>query len=187
MITRSRRRRLALLLLSALLCGLAGTVFYLARGTPVQRLQPYLGKDLRTLSEKEQIKFDGLIACLAPKARAFIRLPLPRSRDPGAWRAYLSGERFALFRRSWYLWQVPDREGQDRLVLFQGQPLWSIPGSSSARIFVFDAEGRLLTDCEFQTGYRITIDDARWLGDNGHGFPCLFVCSRPSIHGHDVI
>jgi hypothetical protein len=79
-----------------------------------------------------------------------------------------------------------DGQGRTRLVLFQGTPLWCIPGNSSAHIFVFDVEGRLLTKCGFSTGWRITIEDAHWQEDSGHGFPCLLVCSAPSINGADI-
>jgi hypothetical protein len=79
-----------------------------------------------------------------------------------------------------------DGQGRPRLVLFQATPLWCIPGGSSAHIFVFDIEGHLLTKCNFSTGWRITIEDARWQEDSGHGFACLVVYSAPSINGADI-
>jgi hypothetical protein len=185
MSTRFLRRRRLWALLSAC-CVLAGVTFYLCRPSPVQRLQAYLGKDLRALSEDEQIEFDSLIAQLAPEARAFRASTGPLTGNPREWWDCLTAKPVAHVRRSWYLWRVPNGHGQDRLVLFQGEPLWVIPSSSSARIYVFDPEGRLLTKCEFPTGWRITIKDARWLEDSGHGFPCLRVCSAASINGADI-
>ena len=170
-------------------CLLLGTALYLFRPGPVQRLQPYIGKDLRALSEDEQIKVDELIGCLAPEAKQFEppTRTRPRSFDPLAWRDYFNAKPKlndipeGLFFRSWYLWRV-----QERLVLFQGRPLFMIPGSSSARIYIFDTVGRQLTKNEFQTGWRIDIDDARWVADSGHGFPCLLVESSPAILGGGI-
>lgn len=189
--TRFIKPRRALIILSVLAsCVLAGTVYYLSRPSPVQRLQPYLGQDLRALSGDEQIKFDGLIGRLAPGARVYARPNPPKTMDPRDWWDYFSAPprsiNFFGHVESWYLWRVANEHDRARLVLFQGQPLWCIPGSSSARIFVFDVEGKLLTESEFETGYRITIEDARWLEDSAHGFPCLLVCSGASINGRDI-
>jgi hypothetical protein len=165
---------------------LAGMVFYLSRPSPAERLQTYLGQDLRTLSEDEQIIFDGLIARLAPDAQVFSSPVRPQTWNPRDRRDYYNARPRAFFCRSWYIWRVANGQGPDRLVLLQGEPLWEIPSSSSARIFVFDLDGRALTRCDVQTGWRINIEDARWLGDSGHGFPCLLICSSPSINGADI-
>src|SRR5262249_45830615 len=53
------------------ICVFAGALFWLFRPNTVERLQPYLGQDLRALSEDEQIEFDDLIGRLAPEARVF--------------------------------------------------------------------------------------------------------------------
>jgi hypothetical protein len=151
--------------------------FYLFRPSPVQRLQAYLGKDLRAASEDEQIEFDGLIRQLAPDARAFHPSSPSLTLNPRDWWDSLRAKPAAHVRRSWYLWRVPNGQGQDRLVLFQGEPLWVFPSSSSARIYVFDLDGRLITKCEFPTGYRMSIGDAHYLKDSGHGVPCLLVDS----------
>ena len=182
-----RRRALVGLTVSASFL-LLGTSIYLTRPTPVQRLQPYLGQDLRTLAEDDQIKVDGLIGRLAPEARRFTASDRPRNWGQGAWRDYLTAKKATpLFSpRSWYLWQVQNGQRQERLVLFQGKPLFMIPDASSAHVFVFDAEGRRLTESEFLTGWRINIDDACWLVDSGHGFSCLLVRSSASINGLDV-
>jgi hypothetical protein len=76
-----RKRLRAFAVLS---CVLAGTVFWFSRPSPVQRLQPYLGQDLRALSEDEQIAFDGLVGALVPEARVFSRPTRPRTWDPRA-------------------------------------------------------------------------------------------------------
>src|SRR5262249_1292298 len=64
---RVRARRRWLVLTAGGACLLAATVFWLCCPSPVQRLQPYLDKDLRKLSEDEQISFDRLIGHLAPQ------------------------------------------------------------------------------------------------------------------------
>jgi hypothetical protein len=170
-------------------CLLLGTAFYFSRPGPIRRLQTYLDRDLRNLPESEQIEFDGLIGQLAPEARRFTPPDRPRTGDPRAWRNYIAAKPIppVFSPRSWYLWHVTDGRGQERLVLFQGAPLVIIPGASYAHVFVFDADGRRLTDCEFLTGWRIDIDDACWLADSTHGFPCLLVRSRPSTNGDDVV
>jgi hypothetical protein len=172
-------------------CGaslLLGTAFYFSNRSPVQRLQPYLGRDLRTLPDGDQAKFDALVGQLAPEARRFFVPDHPQTWDPGDWQAYLASKPHTPwgFPRSWYLWRVADGQGQQRLVLFQGRPLVMIPDASSAHVFVFDADGHLLTKSHFLTGYRISMDDASWLTDSGHGFPCLLVRSTASINGLDV-
>jgi hypothetical protein len=178
--------------LSALLV-LAGAAYWLCCPRTVQRLQPYLGQDLRGLREDEQVIFDGLIGRLAPEASVFEQPPRPETWNPRDWYDYYYHPRAtrrleaSFFRlQSWYLWRVANGQGQDRLVLFQGAPLTMIPGSSSARIFVFDTDGNQLQKFDFSTGWRITIDDARWLEDSGHGFPCLLVCSSRCINGADI-
>jgi hypothetical protein len=163
-------------------CVLVTVLPELFQPAPVERLRPYFGKDLRTLSEAEQIKVDGLLGRLAPEARMFSRPSRPQTLNPKDWYAYSRAKPSAPHCRSWYIWRVTN----ERLVLFQGVPLWTIPGGSAARTFVFDAKGRPLKHCLFDTGWRINIEDARWLEDSGHGFPCLLVCSRPSINGADV-
>jgi hypothetical protein len=162
--------------------------FQLFHSDPVLQLEPYIGKDLRTLSKSDQIRFDNLISKLIPEARRSVYPLAPQSWNPRAWWNYLTAKP-ELFRwplDSWYLWKVRDQQGTDRLIFFQGMPLWMIPRESEAHIFVMDTNGSLLTKCDFSTGWRISIDDARWLDHVGHGFPCLLVCSSPSINGADI-
>ena len=144
-----RRRGAVVGLIGFASCLLLGTALYHSRPTPVQRLQPYLGRDLRSLSEDEQIRVDELIGCLAPEAKRFTppNSTRPQTYDLRAWYNYLNAKPHALFSRSWYLWRV-----QERLVLLQGQPLWIIPNSSSTCVFAFDTYGRKLSKTEFQTG-----------------------------------
>lgn len=156
------------------------------RPAVVERLQSYLGQDLRALSKDEQIKFDDLIGRLAPDAKVFQRPDPPRTWNPMDWLTHLRAKPSSGLTRSWYLWRVVDGQGRSRLVLFQATPPWYMPGDSSARIFVFDVDGRRLSNCDFSTGWRITIENARWLEDSGHGFPCLVVCSAPDLGGPDL-
>jgi hypothetical protein len=157
----------------------------------VDRLQPFIGKDLRTLSEAEQIKFDNIIGRLIPQARVFDYATMPRALDLSDWRDYLTAKpvakRYPFFdQKSWYLWKVHGGQGETRLILFQGRNSFVIPGGSGARIFVTDTKGNLLTESNFSTGWRIDIHDARWLEDGGHGFPCLVVSSSPCMGGGNM-
>jgi hypothetical protein len=185
-ISKLRRARIALLGVGATF--LIGAVFYHFRPSAVDRLQPFIGKDLRTLSEAEQIKFDNIIGRLIPQARVFHYPKRPSTWSLSDWYDYLTAKPYPspFDVSSWYLWKVIDAQGQTRLIFFQGRPLFMIPGESMARIFVMDIEGNLLTESEFPTGYRIIMHDARWLEETGHGFPCLVVSSSPSLHGADI-
>lgn len=62
-LARHRRVRVVLLAVGVIVLVRAGV--WLFSPTPVQRLQAYIGQDLRELSEDEQIDFDGLIGQLA--------------------------------------------------------------------------------------------------------------------------
>jgi hypothetical protein len=178
------RARIALLGLGVAV--LTSAVFYYFRLKPVDQLQPFIGKDLRTLSEEEQIEFDDIVGKLIPQGRVFDHPRLPRTLNPQDWQDYLSGRRFTFFIRSWYLWKICDAQSNERLILFQGMPCYRIPGASMACVFVMDTNGTPLRESSFSTGWRIDIHDARWLEGSGHGFPCLLVCSSPSINGGDI-
>lgn len=169
-------------------CVLIGIVCWFFSPTLIQQLQPYLGQDLRNLSEGEQLRFDRLIGNLAPDARVFHKPSQAQGLNPRGWWDYYTAKPQPPWfgPESWYLWQVVNDQGQGRLVLFQALPLRMIPGASSARLFVFDRDGHRLKDCEFQTGWRIDIKDARWLEDCGHGFSCVLVNSSASINGCDI-
>lgn len=173
--------RRAWAVLSALVCALTIGLYFLLRPDPVQRLEPYIGRDLRTLSEDEQIDFDLLVGQLAPEARTFDPPAPPRGWDARAWVAHLRARPTASERTSWYCWRVSDGEGDERLVLFQGvEPLSSMNLSApAARVFVLDKAGRKLTDSRLRRCGVLDVEDAGWLQDSGHGFPCLVVRSRP--------
>jgi hypothetical protein len=182
-----RSRRTVVVWSAVTTLALIGTAYWLWCPGAVERLQPCLNQDLRELREDEQVRFDRLITRLAPEAKTFVLPAHPQTWDLKEWFDYFQTRPFPFFQlQSWYLWRVTTGEGRDRLILFQGEPLWSIPGSSSARIFVFDTDGKLLNQCKFSTGWRITIEDARWVEDSDHGFPCVLVDSAPSINGGDI-
>jgi hypothetical protein len=178
--------RVALLVIAAALLFRVGVQLF--RPDPVEQLEPFIGKDLRALEEPEQIRFDNLISKLVPQATRSVYPPKPRSLNPRIWWSYLTAKPKLLpFPiESWYLWKTRDQQGTDRLILFQGMHLWMIPGESMAFVFVMSTNGNLLTECKFSTGWRINIDDAQWLEDVGHSFPCLLVRSSPSINGADI-
>jgi hypothetical protein len=169
---------------------MAGAIYHFTHPDPLQLLEPYMDQDLRNLSEEEQLRFDSLISHLAPEAKTFAYPSPPQSLDLRGWWNFLKARplpgRRLFCPESWYLWQVTNDCEEGRLVLFQGRPLFMIPGNSSARVFVFDGRGNLLSQSDFLTGYRNTIEDAHWLSDCGHGFPCILVDSHNVINGHDV-
>jgi len=73
-----------------------------------------------------------------------------------------------------------------RFVLFRGEPITSIPGTSSAHIFLFDASGRLVAQSEFSTGWRIDIRDAAVLTDRVKGEKLIRINTGPVIGGSDI-
>jgi hypothetical protein len=166
---------------------LTGAVYWLCVPSALQRLHSYIGQDLRTLSEDERIGFDRLLGCFVPEAKAVGDPPRPQTWNPKDWYDHFRPKPFTFWdAESWYLWRVTNEQGHERLVLFQRMHQWVYPSNPSARIFVMDREGKPLSKTEFPTGWRIAIEDARWLEDGGHGFSCLRVCSAPCINGADI-
>lgn len=56
----------------------------------------------------------------------------------------------------WFVWKLENK----RFVIFEGQPIFTIPGGSSAAVHVFDPAARHLTSCTFSTGWRIDLKTA---------------------------
>jgi hypothetical protein len=153
---------------------LAGIVYWLWWLSPVQRLQVYVSQDLRCLSVEEQIYVDRLLGQLVPEARVFMEPSQPSTWNPKDWYDYYHAKPLTSSEpRLWYLWRIANEQGQQRLVLFQGAPLSPIRCGCSARIFVLDLEGKLLSKSEFQVGWEVNLRDAHGLEDSGHGFRCL--------------
>ena len=94
-------------------------------------------------------------------------------------------ERLFGFEANWFVWRVPTGNGE-RLVLFQGERIWSIPGTSNARVYLFDMAGRLAGQSSFSTGWRIDIVDAEIVTDKIEGETLIRVSTAPVINGADI-
>jgi hypothetical protein len=62
--------------------------------------------------------------------------------------------------RPWFVWKLEGKSIKGRFVVFEGQPIFVIPGTSSAAVHVFDSAARHLTSCTFATGWRIDLKTA---------------------------
>jgi hypothetical protein len=171
-------------------CGalmLAGTVYWMCWPSPVQRLQSYVGQDLRNLSEDEQIHFDRLMASLVPDAKTLIEPDRPQTWNPKNWYDYYQTKPSSFWLPECrYLWRVANEQRQERVVLFQGMPLDTSPGGSSAHIFVLDLDGKLLSKSEFLAGWHVHVGHAHGLEDSGHGFKCLRLSCSRVMYGVDI-
>src|SRR5262245_52996507 len=109
------RAKVALLTLAGAV--LVGAAFYDPRPNPVDRLQPFIGKDLRMLSEEERAEFDDIISALLPQANEVIRPKMPRSLNLREWLDYFAAKpvRFRFFS-NWYLWKTVNGQGKIRLI-----------------------------------------------------------------------
>src|SRR5262249_46966575 len=102
-----RRRRVFIALLTLAVFVIAATAIYRYAIDQIRRLQPYIGKDLRLLSEDEQIEFDRLISTLVPEARLAEYPSRPTTWDSKKWWNYLTARPWLGWpRQPWYLWRV---------------------------------------------------------------------------------
>jgi hypothetical protein len=69
-------------------------------------------------------------------------------------------ERQSLSPQPWFVWKL---RSSAAFVVFEGQPIYSIPGTSSAAVHIFDSAARHLTSCTFSTGWRMELKTARLL------------------------
>lgn len=60
----------------------------------------------------------------------------------------------------WFVWKLENRSAKGSFVVFEGQPIFMIPGTSSAVVHVFDLAARHLTSCTFSTGWRTDLKTA---------------------------
>jgi hypothetical protein len=132
-----------------------------------QKLKSYVGKDLRTLPEMERTALDQIIKRLLHSSKS-------------------DSDAFIILRyENWFVWELPTNKGT-RFVIFQGQPIFMIPGTSNANIALLGPSGRLIAQSEFSTGWRIDISDAKLLPNRIRGESVIQVDSHPVINGGDV-
>ncbi|MBI3098295.1 MAG: hypothetical protein HYY93_08655 [Planctomycetes bacterium] len=86
----------------------------------------------------------------------------------------------------WFLWKIEAQGGRTRYLLFEGWPLWSIPGESEARVNLISEEGDRLWESTFETGYRILAGTPTLLRETRLGVPLIEIPSLPQAHGLDI-
>jgi hypothetical protein len=131
-----------------------------------QRLKTFVDCDIRALPEPKRKEFDRITASLLP---AKSRLEII------GW----------YFRENWFVWRLSTDRGM-RFVLFQGEHITSIPGVSSAHVFLFDFSGRLVGQSSFSTGWRIDIHDAALSTDKVKNENLIRINTAPVINGVDI-
>jgi hypothetical protein len=135
-----------------------------AKRVDIASLEPFIGRDLRKLDSKSKAELEHAVSALRPKPDEPASLfgPLP-----------------------WYLWRLP-AQGKVRFVLFEGQPIFMIPGTSSAAVHLLDEKGAELGCSEFSTGWRIDLISASLHQEPPLELPVIDVRTDPVINGADI-
>jgi hypothetical protein len=126
-------------------------------------LDEFAGRDLRALGDADTARLTELLAA-----------PLPERYGPARQRP---GE-------PWHLWRHAGA-ARPHLLLFEGYPIHTIPGTSSAAVHFLTPAGQLVTSCEFSTGWRIDLEAAEYRIDPAVG-PVIDVRTAPVINGRDI-
>jgi hypothetical protein len=138
--------------------------------SPAEKRDPplaaYVNADLRKLKE-------GLKADLT-KALAGI---LPEKYGPDAPFPF----------KPWFVWRNPAAREKNEFIVFQGRPIFMIPGTSSAAVHFIDASGKLLNSVAFSTGWRIDLESAQMVHEPLVKGDVIEVRSSPVINGNDIV
>jgi len=124
-------------------------------------LQPLAGKNLQKISRDKLASLRKLLA------------------DKGV------ESRHDIFFSPWHVWAT-SRSLPERFLVFEGQPLYTIPGASSARIHAFDASNRKLKQWDFSTGWRIDLNHASMSYSDDLAAHLITIESSREINGRDV-
>jgi hypothetical protein len=88
--------------------------------------------------------------------------------------------------KPWHVWKFNAPKDEPRYVIFSGQPIFMIPGTSSASIILLSASGTELGMWSFSTGWRIDIKSASTSFDDKLRAQLITVSTAPVINGRDV-
>src|SRR5439155_7131891 len=86
----------------------------------------------------------------------------------------------------WHVWKFNTPKHEPRYVVFSGQTIFMIPGTSSASIVLLSASGAEVGSWHFSTGWRIDIKSARTSFDDKLRTQLITVSTAPVINGRDV-
>lgn len=156
--------RLSTLFLAVTVAAIVCALPRLYRQLQFERFKTFAGQDIRKLSEAEQTRFAAIVNSLIPNEQTHLSL---------------------IFHQNWYVWKL-QCEGTTRFVLFQGEPITSIPGTSQAHVHLFDAFGQVVGQTSFSTGWRIDILDAAIESNPLAGETVIVVKTTPVINGADI-
>ena len=132
----------------------------------IEALQPFLERDLRTLDDTSKEELKKALSGLYPKSDKMSMAFAPQP---------------------WYLWQQKLPGGRLRYILFEGQPIFMIPGTSSATVRLLDVEGVEVGHSSFSTGWRINLDSASLRQEPALGVQVIEVRTQPVINGADIV
>ena len=127
---------------------------------PDESLESFVDADLRQLEDKTELK-----------AALSVHLPDRQEFWPGP--------------EPWHLWRHELSSDRLGFVLFEGQHIFEIPGTSSAAVHVLSRSGAVLGSTEFSTGWRIDLQGATYRNHAELG-RIIEVASAPVINGADV-
>lgn len=80
----------------------------------------------------------------------------------------------------WFVWKLRSATATPQFLVFEGQPIFSIPGTSSAAVHVFDAAERHLSSCAFSTGWRMDLKTARLVKEPSIGTELIEAFTEPT-------
>jgi hypothetical protein len=86
----------------------------------------------------------------------------------------------------WHVWKFNTPKSESRYVVFSGQHIFMIPGTSSASIVLLSASGAEIGSWSFSTGWRIDIESASTSFDDKLHTQLITVSTAPVINGRDV-
>lgn len=127
---------------------------------PDESLEPFVDADLRQLEDKAELN-------------AALSIHLPEGNRP--WHG----------PEPWHLWRHELPHERPGYVLFEGQHLFEIPGTSSATVHVLSRSGAVLGSTEFSTGWRIDLQEAAYR-DHPELGRIIEVASAPTIGGRSI-
>jgi hypothetical protein len=85
----------------------------------------------------------------------------------------------------WHVWKT-NRNGVARYVVLLGEPEMIIPGGSSACVLLFDGASKRINNWCFQTGWRITLDNASFEFSSALGSDVMVLHMVRLINGRNV-
>jgi hypothetical protein len=84
------------------------------------------------------------------------------------------------FPQPWFVWKLEDKSVKGCFVVFEGQPIFMTPGTSSAVVHLFDPGAKHLTSSAFSTGWRIDLKTASFIEEPSLGAQVIELRTEPT-------